>query len=68
MTKAQEEETILKALKCYQKELTSQITFHNSIGKTTSIHKALISELYKAEDLSDTIEKNNRSKSRKRAK
>ncbi|GAB4242837.1 MAG: hypothetical protein Tsb0034_20480 [Ekhidna sp.] len=68
MTKAKEEEIFLKALKCYQKELTNQISFHNSIGRTASIHKALIGELYRAQDLSDAIEKNNRSKSRKRAK
>ena len=57
MTKAKEEEIIIKALKCYQKDLTNQISFHNSLGGTPSIHKAIISELYKAEDISDELEK-----------
>lgn len=67
MTKAKEEEIIIKALKCYQKELTNQISFHNSLGGTPSIHKAIISELYKAEDISDAMEKNKRN-SRSRSK
>lgn len=57
MTKAKEEEIIIKALKCYQKDLTNQISFHNSLGGTPSIHKAITSELYKAEDISDELEK-----------
>lgn len=63
MTKAKEEEIRIKALKCYQKELSNQIGFHNSIGPTPAIHKALINELYKVEDVQDAILKN-RKKSR----
>lgn len=55
MTKAKQEEIIIKALKCYQKELINQISFHNSIGKTDSIHRALVMELHKAEDIMDNI-------------
>ena len=57
MTKARQEEIILKALKCYQKELTNQISFHNAIGKTASIHRSLIDELYRVEDVLDPLEK-----------
>jgi len=55
MTKAKQEDIIIKALKCYQKHLTEQISFHNSIGQTNSIRKALIDELHKTEDVLDPL-------------
>ncbi|MTI21127.1 hypothetical protein E1176_08855 [Fulvivirga sp. RKSG066] len=55
MTKAQQEAIIIKALKCYQRHLTEEISFHNAIGQTNSIRKALIDELHKAEDVLDPL-------------
>jgi hypothetical protein len=56
MIKAQQEAIIIKALKCYQRHLTEQITFHNAIGQTNGIRKSLIDELHKVEDVLDPLE------------
>jgi hypothetical protein len=55
MTKSQQEAIIIKALKCYQRHLTEEISFHNSIGQTNAVRKALIDELHKTEDVLDTL-------------
>lgn len=55
MTKAQREAIIIKALKCYQQHLTEEISFHNAIGQTNAIRKALIDELHKTEDVLDPL-------------
>lgn len=56
MTKAKQEEIIIKALKCYQKHLTEQISFHNAISQVNAIRKSLIDELHKTEDVLDPLE------------
>ncbi|MGK7390270.1 MAG: hypothetical protein ACNS60_07960 [Candidatus Cyclobacteriaceae bacterium M2_1C_046] len=56
MIKAKQEEVIIKALKCYQRHLTEQISFHNAIGQANTIRKALIDELHKTEDVLDPLE------------
>ena len=66
MTKAKQEDIIIRALKCYQKELTNQISFHNSVGRPESLHRALISELYKVEDIMDPMVKKAKKPARKR--
>ena len=66
MTKAKQEEIIIRALKCYQKELTNQISFHNSVGRPESLHRALIGELYKVEDILDPMVKRAKKPVRKR--
>jgi hypothetical protein len=55
MTKAQQEAIIIKALKCYQRHLTEQISFHNAIGQANAVRKALIEELHKTEDVLDPL-------------
>jgi hypothetical protein len=55
MTKAQQEAIIIKALKCYQRHLTEEISFHNAIGQTNVVRKALIDELHKTEDVLDLL-------------
>lgn len=56
MTKTQQEVIIIKALKCYQRHLTEEISFHNVIGQANGIRKALIDELHKVEDVLDPLE------------
>jgi hypothetical protein len=55
MIKAKQEEVIIKALKCYHRHLTEQISFHNAIGQANTIRKALIDELHKTEDVLDPL-------------
>jgi hypothetical protein len=56
MTRTKQDEVIIKALKCYQKYLTEEISFHNSINQSDAIRKALITELHSVEDVLDPLE------------
>ena len=55
MTKTKQEEIIIKALKCYQRHLTEEVSFHNAIGQANAIRKALIDELHRTEDVLDPL-------------
>jgi hypothetical protein len=55
MTRTKQDEVIIKALKCYQRHLTEQISFHNSIGQSDTIRKVLITELHNVEDVLDPL-------------
>ena len=68
MTKTKQEEIIIKALKCYQRHLTEEVSFHNAIGQANAIRKALIDELHRTEDELDPLVASKKSRRASRRK